>query len=125
MKGSAPNSPLTGFHWRPVTKPKPNCRTDIIESDTSATIIASTTATTNNPIANISKRKIASPVLPVGESTRRQSEYFRFKTRLSGVVALITFPIALVLFENCLSERCASGSDGINLGFSSLHDVVG
>src|ERR1700687_621601 len=72
MKASAPNWSLTGFHSRLVRKPKPNCRIESIECDASARIIATTINSTNSAAANIAARKIASPVLPVGERLRRQ-----------------------------------------------------
>src|SRR5437867_11253435 len=123
MKGKAPNSPFIGFHWRPVKKPKPNWRIDNIESDASATIIAITIETTNSPTANISKRKIASPVLPVGESTRRQSECFPPNAVLSGLVALIVLESNSPRLEIQLTKRCASSRNRIDLRLSTLNDV--
>src|SRR6266849_2197663 len=61
-----------GSHPRPVMKLKPNRRIDGIECAASATIIAPTIRTISSATLKIKARKIASPVLPVGESLRRQ-----------------------------------------------------
>ncbi len=45
-----------------------------VECDASATIMAMTIKSTNSAAANITARKIVSPVLPVGESRLRQPE---------------------------------------------------
>jgi hypothetical protein len=65
---------LIGSQRRLVRNPKPNWRIESIESDASAITIARTIATISSATSSISTRKIASPVFPVGESTRRHVE---------------------------------------------------
>src|ERR1044072_8352897 len=112
--GNAPNSPLMGSQRWLVKKPNPNCRIESIESEASATTIANTIATIKRATSNTRTRKIASPVFPVGESTRRQVEF---------VPAKLMFLFSATALIRALSESCSVGRYGIDLCFSSLHDV--
>src|SRR5919197_3913197 len=73
MKGSAPNSPRTGSHPRPVRNESPNSASDSRAFDPISTNIAPTMATSSSAQQKSAPRKTASPKFPVGERARRQS----------------------------------------------------
>jgi hypothetical protein len=72
MNGSAPNRPATGFHSLPVRNPKPKVLIDRRAFEAIEAIIAATSSNTVSAQQKSRARNAASPLLPVGESVRRQ-----------------------------------------------------
>src|SRR6266850_6578060 len=122
MNASAANWPLTGFHSRPVRKPKPNWRIESVECDASARIIEPTITSSNSAAPNIKARKTASPVFPVGESRRRQCPT-NFGLSLALVITLLKASDKLKFVGHSYSSQWfAAGSYRIDLRFRALDD---
>src|SRR5258708_25838289 len=124
MNASAANWPLTGFHSRPVRKPKLNWRIESAECDASARIIEPTIRSSSNAAPNIKARKTASPALPVGDSRRRKCPT-NFSLSLAFVITQSKVQRQTkVCRTSYSSQRFAPGSYRIDLRFGTLDDFI-